>query len=156
MKTDIGIADDRRQAIVAILNALLADEYVLYTKTRNYHWNVTGPHFNDLHKMLEGQYEALAEIVDELAERARSLGGRAWGTLAEFSQNTRLKERPGEAPPWREMLADLLGDHETLARQLRKDADRAAEAGDSGTNDMLVGMLEKHEKTAWMLRATLG
>ena len=89
MSVDIGISESNRDSIVKILNAILADEYVLYTKTRNYHWNVVGPQFNDLHKFFEGQYEALNEVVDDVAERARSLGGKAFGTLAEFSQNTR-------------------------------------------------------------------
>jgi len=86
MKPNIGLRDGDSAAVVEILNRLLADEYVLYTKTRNYHWNVVGPQFNDLHKFFEAQYEAVDGIVDEVAERARSLGGRAWGTLA--VQNT--------------------------------------------------------------------
>ena len=99
MPLNIGISESNRDSIVKILNAVLSDEYVLYTKTRNYHWNVVGPQFNDLHKFFEGQFEALNEIVDDVAERARSLGGKAYGTLAEFSQHTRLKEQPGKQPP---------------------------------------------------------
>lgn len=156
MKTNIGIADDHRQAVVAILNTLLADEYVLYTKTRNYHWNVVGPQFNDLHKFFEAQYEALDDIVDEVAERARALGGRALGTLTEFTQHGRLKERPGEAPAAREMITDLLADHEAVIRHLRTDLETVgSKHGDAGTNDFLTGLMERHEKTAWMLRAFL-
>ncbi len=156
MKPRIGIADDQRSATVSILNALLADEFVLYTKTRGYHWNVVGPQFSELHKLFETQYEQLDEVIDQVAERARALGGRAFGTLAEFSQHSRLKERPGEAPPAHDMIADLLGDHETLIRQLRQDADTVGgKYGDTGTNDFLVGLMEDHEKTAWMLRAHL-
>src|SRR6266851_9501703 len=95
MKPNIGIADEPRQAVIGLLNTLLADEYLLYTKTRNYHWNVTGLQFNDLHKFFEAQYEALDDIVDEVAERARSLGGRAAGTLEEFRKGARLGEEPG-------------------------------------------------------------
>src|SRR5262245_20734827 len=98
MNPMIGIADDHRATTVGILNALLADEFVLYTKSRNYHWNVVGPQFSELHKLFETQYEQLDEFVDQVAERARALDGRAYGTLAEFSQHARLKERPGEAP----------------------------------------------------------
>src|SRR6266850_3763678 len=119
MTLNIGISESNRDSIVKILNAVLADEYVLYTKTRNYHWNVVGPQFNDLHKFFEAQYEAVDGIVDEVAERARSLGGRAWGTLAEFAKATRLREEPGEAPSAKDMLARLLADHEAIVRVLR-------------------------------------
>jgi len=107
MKPNINLSDEQREGVVKILNPLLSDEYLLYTKTRNYHWNVVGPQFNDLHKFFEGQYEELDDIVDDVAERARSLGGWALGTLAEFSQHARLKEEPGKYPPAREMIANL-------------------------------------------------
>jgi starvation-inducible DNA-binding protein len=155
MKVNIGIAEKDRTAVADILNTLLADEYVLYTKTRNYHWNVVGPQFNDLHKFFEAQYEALNEVVDEVAERARTLGRRALGTLAEFGQHARLKEHPGERPDARGMLADLLVDHEAVVRQLREDLDTAVKHKDTGTSDFLTGLMEKHEKMAWMLRAFL-
>ncbi|HET8579205.1 MAG TPA: DNA starvation/stationary phase protection protein [Methylomirabilota bacterium] len=156
MAPNIGIADSNREAIVKILNTLLADEYVLYTKTRNYHWNVVGPQFNDLHKFFEGQYEALNEIVDDVAERARTLGGRAWGTLAEFSEHTRLKEHPGQYPAATVMLSNLVTDHETVIRALRADLATVMDKyADAGTNDFLTGLMEKHEKMAWMLRAFL-
>lgn len=156
MTPNIGITDEHRKALVAVLNALLADEDLLYTKTRNYHWNVVGPQFNDLHKFFETQYEALDEIVDEVAERARTLGGRAFGTLAEFTQHTRLKEHPGQALDAAGMITDLLGDHEQIVRQLRTDLDVSLSTHqDAGTSDFLTGLMERHEKMAWMLRAFL-
>jgi starvation-inducible DNA-binding protein len=154
MSPNIGIADNDRANVVKILNTLLADEYVLYTKTRNYHWNVVGPQFNDLHKFFAEQYEALDEIVDEVAERARTLGGRSLATLAEFQEVSRLKEHPGQYPAADDMLENLLADHEATIRHLRTDADTVGiEHHDAGTNDFLIGLLEKHEKMAWMLRA---
>jgi starvation-inducible DNA-binding protein len=156
MKPRIGIADDMRKGVVELLSTLLADEYVLYTKTRNYHWNVVGMQFNDLHKFFESQYEALDEIIDEVAERARSLGGRALGTLQEFKERTRLKEEPKKSPEAKQMLANLLADHETLVRELRADLQTAMDKhGDAGTSDFLTGLMEKHEKMAWMLRSFL-
>ena len=156
MKPTIGLADDRRDGVVRILSALLGDEYVLYTKTRNYHWNVVGPQFNDLHKFFESQYEALNDIVDEVAERATTVGGKALGTLIEFTKTTRLRERPGEYPDARGMISDLLADHESVVRQLRADVVTVTDKhGDAGTNDFLTGLMEKHEKMAWMLRAFL-
>ena len=153
MSPNIGIAESERKKIVTILNTLLADEYLLYTKTRNYHWNVVGPQFNDLHKFFEGQYGELNEVIDDMAERARTLGGAATASLTEFRDAARLKEHPGHYPAAEEMLANLLGDHETVIRQLRDDVDTTANAHDMGTSDFLTGLMERHEKMAWMLRA---
>ena len=156
MKPHVGITDKDRQRSVEILNHLLADEYLLYTKTRNYHWNITGSNFNELHKFFESQYTALEEIIDEVAERARSLGGRSLGTLKEFLNETRLKESPGESPKARKMLTTLLVDHETMVRHLREDLATCADRlHDMGTSDFLTGLMEQHEKMAWMLRSFL-
>jgi len=156
MKLNIGLSDKEREGVVEILNTLLSDEYVLYTKSRNYHWNVTGPQFNDLHKFFESQYEALNDIVDDVAERARSLGGNSLGTLREFVQHTRLKEHPAKYPNARDMLSSLLADHEAIVRSLRVDLESCVEKHhDAGTSDFLTGLMEKHEKMAWMLRAFL-
>jgi starvation-inducible DNA-binding protein len=156
MAVNIGIPDDDRQRVVAILNTLLADEFLLYTKTRNFHWNVTGPQFNDLHKFFEAQYEALDDTIDEVAERARALGGRAHGTLEEFRTGARLGEKPGAVPAARDMLSTLLADHEALIRALREDITTVNDRHhDVGTGDFLTGLLEQHEKAAWMLRSFL-
>ncbi len=156
MKTNIGISDKNRKAVVGILNRILSDEYVLYTKTRNYHWNVTGPDFSELHKFFEAQYEELNEAIDEIAERARSLGGNALGTLKEFSREARLEEKTDDYPPAKKMLANLLEDHEAVIRQLREDQKTVNEEHeDAGTCDFLTGLMEQHEKMAWMLRSYL-
>ena len=156
MEPNIGIAPSDRAGTIKILNTLLADEYLLYTKTRNYHWNVVSPRFNDLHKFFQAQYEQLGEIVDDVAERVRFLGGQSAGTLREFLDLTRLKESPGRHPEAQEMIADLLADHEAIIRALRSDLETADEKyKDIGTNDFLTGLLQSHEKTAWMLRACL-
>ena len=156
MKTDIGLSEEQCGGVAKILNTLLSDEYLLYTKSRNYHWNVLGPQFNDLHKFFEEQYTELTQIVDDTAERARALGAWALGTLTEFSQHARLSEHPGQYPRAREMIANLLADHETIIRQLRTDLETCAEKyHDMGTSDFLTGLMEKHEKMAWMLRAFL-
>ena len=156
MAPNIGIADDRRDGVLRILTALLADEYVLYTKTRNYHWNVVGPQFNDLHKFFETQYDALNEVVDEVAERSRTLGGPAIGTLAEMLDHARLKEHAKQYPDAKQMLANLLADHEAIVRTLRGDVAATMDKfDDAGTSDFLTGLMEKHEKMAWMLRSFL-
>ena len=156
MKIGIGVPDRDRESVGRLLNDLLADEYVLYTKTRNYHWNVVGPQFSELHKFFEAQYEELNGIVDEAAERVRALGGWPRSTLSEFLKSTRLKEHPDEHPDAKGMVANLLADHETVVRNLRTGSAACAEKfGDVGTSDFLTGLMERHEKMAWMLRAML-
>ena len=154
MDLNIGLSEKQRKAVVKILNVLLADEHVLYIKTHNYHWNVTGPHFHDLHKFFEAQYEELGDIIDDVAERARELGGPAEATLSEFLKATRLKETPGQYPNAKVMIKNLLVDHEKLISQLRQDLETVQNKHhDAGTCDFLTGIMEKHEKMAWMLRA---
>ena len=156
MNPNIGLTDKNRTAIIALLQPLLADEVVLYFKTRKAHWNVTGPHFHHLHKFFEEQYGAVEDNVDEIAERIRCLGGYPAATLAEYVKLARLKESPGKLPDAQGYLADLTQDHETLVRQLRKDLAVSAEKyGDAGTSDFLTGLMEAHEKSAWMLRTSL-
>lgn len=141
--------------MVEVLNTTLSDEFVLYTTTRNFHWNVVGPQFSELHRFFEEQYQALNTIVDDVAERARSLGGRALGSLSEFLQHARLKEQQEVSEP-AAMIAALLEDHETLIQALRRDLVLCAEEyEDQGTSDFLTGLMEQHEKMAWMLRASL-
>ena len=156
MKLNIGISDKNRSGSVEILNQLLSDEYLLYTKTRNYHWNVTGPDFSELHKFFESQYEELDEIIDEVAERARSLGGKSLGTLREFLQEAKLKESPGGYPSANKMISNLLADHESVIQGLRRNLEICInQFKDMGTSDFLTGLMEQHEKMAWMLRSYL-
>ncbi len=153
---DIGIEAENRKEVVGILNTLLASEYVLYTKTRNYHWNVVGKDFKERHEFFQGQYEKLDEMIDEIAERTRQLGGLTVATMNEFLQIANLKENPGEYPSDLKMISNLLKDHESTIKYLRKSAkDCDEEYDDSGTNDFLIGLMEIHEKMAWMLRTHL-
>jgi starvation-inducible DNA-binding protein len=159
--TNIGLNEKDRAGTSQLLNHLLADEYLLYeyllyTKTRYYHWNVTGPRFHSLHLFFETQYTALDEIIDQVAERVRQLGFFAFGTLEQFKKVSRLSEDFGTIPSEDEMIRNLTEDHETIIKQLRKDLEKADENfHDAGTNDFLTGLLEQHEKMAWMLRAHL-
>ena len=153
MNANIGLKESARAKVLAVLDPVLADEYVLYTKTRNFHWNVVGPRFNDMHKFFETQYGILDGHVDAVAERSRALGGRALGSLKEFLAAARLKESLGRTLKETVMLAELLRDHESLIRTLRADVDETARLGDAGTADFLTGLLEEHEKMAWMLRS---
>ena len=155
IKANVGLSDKNAKEISAILNKLLADEVLLYSKTRNYHWNVTGPNFGQLHKFFEDQYNEIAEIADSVAERVRQLGHFAVGTLSGFLKITNLTEGQ-DTPDDQAMIRNLLDDHETIIRIVRKAIDDVSQKWkDQGTADFLTGLMESHEKTAWMLRATL-
>jgi starvation-inducible DNA-binding protein len=154
MKIDIAMSNENRAGVVQILNTLLADEYLLYTRTRNYHWNVVGRQFNDLHKFFEAQYEEIDGVIDDVAERSRALGLHSAATMTEFMQLTRLKEKPADYPAALDMVGDLLADHEAIIRTLRADLVTCMEKfHDAGSSDFLTGLMEKHEKMAWMLRS---
>lgn len=156
MKTNIGLGDDDRREVGQILNLLLVDEYVLYTTTRDYHWNVTGPEFRSLHQQFEEQYEQIAGWIDEIAERVRAIGVGARGNWADLTRSARRSAKPGVGLCEEDMLGELLALHEEVIVQLRADSNGCTQRySDLGTADLLTGLLEKHEKTAWMLRAQL-
>lgn len=152
----IGLDVTSLDAVACALERLLGDCLVLYVKTRNFHWNVEGMNFKPLHSLFEEQYEALDEELDCVAERLRALSRRAPGSMKEFLEASTLRESTAKNLTERQMVAELLADHEALARALRLDISAAQKAGDDATADFFTGLLETHEKTAWMLRATLG
>ncbi len=152
---EIDLNATTRSAVVGYLNTILADEFVLYTKTRNYHWNVVGQNFYQLHQFFDVQAIELNKNVDEVAERVRALGGRPISTLSEFVAGTRLSEEPGKLFPAKEMVAKLQADQETIIRSIRADLVKITKLDDAGTIEFLSGLLEQHEKMAWTLRATV-
>lgn len=151
---NIGNTDKNRLAVSNELQKLLADEFVLYTKTRNFHWNVRGMSFGELHKFFEQQYDQLALMVDEVAERIRQLGFQSAGTMAEFLKLARLKEQNSEGMDAPAMIKSLLNDHEAIIRSIREAIPAIDDKhNDAGSADFVTGIMEKHEKMAWMLRA---
>ena len=155
MKANIGITDKNKQAVASILNVLLADEHILYTKTRNYHWNYEGDNFIEIHKFFESQYDELAEIIDEVAERIRMLGHYPEGRLKDFIRITRLQEQDYTTIQ-AEQLMNLLADHESIIINIRKVVSKVNDAyKDAGTTDFLTGLMKQHEKMAWMIRSYL-
>lgn len=153
-KMDIGIAEAPRKAIAGGLSRLLADEYTLYLKTHNFHWNVTGPMFNTLHLMFEAQYTEAAMAVDLVAERIRALGFPAPGTYGAYAKLSSIKETDG-VPEAMAMVRLLVQGHEACARTARSVFPLADKASDEPTADLLTQRLQVHEKTAWMLRSLL-
>ncbi len=155
MKLNTGIPSKDAAAIAKLLNGILADEFALYAQTRFCHWNVTGPHFGPLHKFFEEQYNELADIIDDVAERVRALGNIAEGNLTDMAGRTRLKQEP-KAGDAAKMIGVLLDGQETIIRGLRADIETISDKyNDEGTTDFLTGLMEAHEKMAWMLRAHL-
>lgn len=155
MKINIGISETNSETIGLLLNKLLADEYVLYTKTKRYHWNVEGEHFYSLHLFFDKQAEQIEDFIDDVAERTRALGHYAEGSLKHFTELTRLVEPTDGVGKAMDMIQDLLNDHETIIHQLRQDVNLTNDLKDVGTSDFLTGLMEEHEKMAWMLRAFL-
>lgn len=153
-KIDTGISEQHRLKISDGLSRLLADSYTLYLTTHNFHWNVTGPMFQTLHLMFETQYTELAQAVDLIAERIRSLGFSAPGTYRDFMRLTSIKEPEG-VPDAKEMIQKLVEGQEAVVRTARSVFPIADEAHDEATADLLTQRLQIHEKTAWMLRSLL-
>lgn len=154
MKPNIELSDQNRKEIADLLNTLLADEYVLFTKTRKAHWNIQGQNFMELHKFFEGQYEVLDEIIDEVAERVRALGQLSIGSLKEFAKVTNLLEDDRDLSSQKHTIETLTHDHEIIIRTIRTSIVPVSEkCTDLGTTDFVTGVMEQHEKMAWMLRA---
>jgi starvation-inducible DNA-binding protein len=156
MNTNIGITEKNLKTVAKQLTRLLADEFVLYTKTLNAHWNVEGKDFHSMHLFFESQYGQLQEIMDSVAERIRQLGHYAPATLKEFLALTQLTEKSGEKNDSQGYIKELTADHEGIIIFLRENINAFAnEFKDAGTSDFITGLMEDHEKMAWMLRAHL-
>ncbi|WP_394991048.1 Dps family protein [Emticicia sp.] len=155
MQPSIGITQERLHSSVSILAVILSDEMTLYIKTRKFHWNVSGQSFMELHKLFQAQYTELEETIDEIAERIGKLGSKTIGTMKEFAAQTRLNESPNVYPSQKEMLIELLSDHESIIVELRKDIEACEKSKDAGTTDFLTGIMVQHETTAWVLRRYL-
>ena len=151
---NIGINEKDRKIVCKGLSKLLADAYLLYLKTQNYHWNVTGKQFRSLHVMFEEQYREQAEAIDEIAERIRALGEFAPATFSSFSKVTSIKEESG-IPTAEEMIHNLVQGNEAVVSTAREIISLADEAQDDVTTDLMVERMQVHEKNAWMLRSMI-
>jgi len=152
----IGINEESRKAVSDQLAKLLADEFVLYTKTRNAHWNVEGTDFHSMHLFFESQYEQLDDFMDSVAERIRTIGHYAPATLKSFLDLTHLTEKTQDKNDSLSFIKELLEDHESIIEFIRGNIDPfASKYHDYGTSDYITGLMEDHEKMAWMLRAHL-
>ncbi|WP_206367894.1 Dps family protein [Sphingobacterium chungjuense] len=153
---EIGLQERDMANVSEFLNKLLADYTVLYTKVRHAHWNVEGPDFHSQHLFFEELYNQLAVNIDDVAERVRMLGHYAVGSLAKYLQLTHLSEIQHGGTDSQGLIKELTSDYETVIMVIRSGIELAESAGDTGTEDFLTGLMEEHEKTAWMLRSHLG
>ncbi len=151
---DIGLTDKQREEIAKSLGVLLADSYMLYLKTHNYHWNVTGMNFQSLHAMFEEQYTELAEAIDSIAEQIRTLGHFAPGSFKEYSKLTTITEEEG-LPDDKAMVKRLQESNEAVIRTARKALPACEKAGDEASLDLVTERIRTHSKVAWMLRSHL-
>ncbi|MDX1453637.1 MAG: Dps family protein [Oleiphilaceae bacterium] len=149
---DIGIPEADRLTIAEGLKRVLADSYTLYLQTHNFHWNVTGPQFRELHLMFEEHYTELAVAVDDIAERIRTLDVPAPGTYKALAELSSIKEVEG-VPEASEMVRLLTLGHEQVVKTCRAALKAAQEADDESSAALISDRMRVHEKTAWMLRA---
>ena len=154
MAIDIGISDKDRARIAESLSKMLADSYILYLKTHNFHWNVTGPMFQTLHILFMQQYTELWNALDLIAERIRALGHPAPGSYKRYVELSTIKEEEG-VPSAHDMIRQLVAGQEAVARTARAAFKVADAADDQPTADLLTQRMEVHEKNAWMLRVLL-
>lgn len=144
----------KSNSVVPALNKVLAETFSLSVNTQACHWNVTGPHFAELHTLFEGQYTELNTALDEIAERLRALEAAAPSGVKDMLAESALKDGIGKGKA-EGMLANLLAAHEGIIKTIEKAIEYADAADDEGTEDLLIGRLKAHQKTAWMLRAQL-
>lgn len=151
---NIGIIEKDRGQVANQLMRLEADTYTLYLQTHNFHWNVTGPLFRELHLMFEEQYNELALAVDEISERIRTLGFSAPGTYKLLSALSSITEVEG-VPEAKEMISILNQSHQIVIGTCRKGLAIAQNANDESSVALISDRMRIHEKTAWMLRSML-
>jgi starvation-inducible DNA-binding protein len=156
MNINIGLIDENTQAVANELSKILADEYLLYTKTRNAHWNIVGPDFYHKHRFFEVQFEQIEDLIDSIAERIRAIGHFAPATLKSFLELTRLTEMTRTKNDGHGLITELLADHETIIVNVRENIHLFAdECHDGDSSDFITGVMESHEKMAWFLRSHL-
>jgi starvation-inducible DNA-binding protein len=153
MPRNLEPTEQGRRDCAEALSKVLADTFLLYLKTHNFHWNVQGAQFLGLHVKFEEQYRDLWNSIDDIAERIRALGHTAPGTTAKLTELSEIREQPA-IPSAAEMLRQLVSDHGTAARTIRAALSTAQAAGDEATAGLLADRLAYHEKQLWMIRST--
>ena len=153
-KTESKITKSKSGKVLTALRQVVADSYAVMAQTHICHWNVRGPSFFSLHGAFEIQYTELFSAIDEIAERIRALGALAPGGLSNLASMAKMKEIHEDASA-KEMVVHLSAANEKLIKDLMKTRDLAGDAGDHQTEDLMIGRIQVHEKTKWMLDSFL-
>ena len=152
-------ADISRAGVAAIseqLRPLLADVFALYVKTKNFHWHMSGPHFRDYHLLLDEQAEQIFAMTDDIAERARKIGGTTIRSVGDISRHQRLQDNNEELVSPNDMLAELCADNQQLTRSLRAAHAVCDESNDVATASLIENWIDQTERRTWFLFETVG
>jgi starvation-inducible DNA-binding protein len=147
--TDLGANANRD--IPAALRALLADVFALYLKTKNFHWHISGPHFRDYHLMLDEQSEQIFAMTDDIAERARKIGGTTLRSIGQIAREKRILDNDADYVDPQDMLAELRSDNQQLTREMRRVHELCDEYGDVATASLLENWIDETERRIWFL-----
>src|SRR5437660_7711380 len=140
--------------VSAALNAILADVFALYVKTKNFHWHMSGPHFRDYHLLLDEQGDQLFAMTDPIAERVRKIGGITLHSIGEIARTQRVLDNDAEYVEPLDMLAELADDNRTLAARLREAHNVCEEYRDVATTSLIEVWIDETERRAWFLFET--
>jgi len=151
LDTPTDLTDDAVRELSSKLNAILADSFALYLKTKNFHWHVSGPHFRDYHLLLDEQSEQIFATTDELAERVRKIGGTTLRSIGHIGKLQSIKDNDADFIPAQEMLRELMGDNKIVAAAMREAHEIAEKHEDAATAGLLETFIDATEKRTWFL-----
>jgi len=154
LDTPIDLPNAASNAVATALNKILADTFVLFVKTKNFHWHVSGPHFRDYHLMFDDQSEQIFATIDDLAERVRKIGGTTLRSVGQISRLTMLSENNADFVEPHEMLTELIADHKKIVVSMRSAHQLAEEHEDVATASLLENFIDGAERRLWFLFET--
>jgi starvation-inducible DNA-binding protein len=146
-----GFSPDKVRDLSTVLNALLADAFALYLKTKNFHWHISGPHFRDYHLLLDEHGDQIFKITDDIAERVRKIGGTTVRSIGHIARLQRIADNDQEFVPARDMLVELHSDNRALVESLRAAHEVASRANDYATTSLIEVWIDEAERRAWFL-----